>query len=273
MYVTLKNPFRYRSYYYDTETGLYYLNSRYYDPETGRFINVDDIDVIDTTKDFANGINLYVYCLNNPINDSDTDGNLSWWQWLLVGIGAVLVVAAAVVLTVASGGTALGVIGTIAVEAAKGALIGAAVGTTLGVIGGGIYSAVTGADFWSSVAAGAAIGFGVGAVLGAVIGASITGIRIANAAKMWDKGTFKSGYQSMKHHFKLNGGKGNTIIKFTKDALTFAEKNGVNFSLLQPRPGLQAGWGLNKYFGVGANGLFTSSGKIITFKYFFNPFT
>lgn len=89
---------------------------------------------------------------------------------------------------------------------------------------------------------------------------------------MWDKGTFKSGYQSMKHHFKINGGKGNNIVKFTKDALNFAKRNGPNFSLLQPRPGLQAGWGLNKYYGIGANGLFTSSGKIITFKYFFNPF-
>ena len=35
------NPFRYRGYYYDSETGFYYLNSRYYDPETGRFINAD----------------------------------------------------------------------------------------------------------------------------------------------------------------------------------------------------------------------------------------
>ena len=37
------NPIRYRGYYYDTETGLYYLQSRYYDPETGRFINADDV--------------------------------------------------------------------------------------------------------------------------------------------------------------------------------------------------------------------------------------
>ena len=37
------NPLRYRGYYYDTETGLYYLNSRYYDPETGRFINADGV--------------------------------------------------------------------------------------------------------------------------------------------------------------------------------------------------------------------------------------
>ena len=41
------NPIRYRGYYYDTETNLYYLISRYYDPEIGRFINNDSIDYID----------------------------------------------------------------------------------------------------------------------------------------------------------------------------------------------------------------------------------
>ena len=170
LYIALKNPFRYRSYYFDQETSLYYLNSRYYDPKTGRFINIDDIEILENTNNFTNGLNLYAYCSNNPVNDFDSEGNLSWWQWLLVGIGAVLVVASAVVLTVASGGTALGVFGTIAVAAAKGVLIGAGVGTTLGAIGGGIYSAVTGADFWYSVASGAATGFGIGAIVGGLIG-------------------------------------------------------------------------------------------------------
>ena len=50
LYIALKNPFRYRSYYFDQETSLYYLNSRYYDPRTGRFINVDDISVLDITN-------------------------------------------------------------------------------------------------------------------------------------------------------------------------------------------------------------------------------
>lgn len=61
------NPFRYRSYYYDTETGLYYLNSRYYDSETGRFINTDDISILVEGKEFHNGLKLYAYCNNNPI--------------------------------------------------------------------------------------------------------------------------------------------------------------------------------------------------------------
>ena len=62
------NPFRYRSYYYDSETGLYYLNSRYYDPEIGRFINADKMKnaMLQIVK--LNGLNLYAYCLNNLID-------------------------------------------------------------------------------------------------------------------------------------------------------------------------------------------------------------
>ena len=48
------NPFRYRSYYYDTETGLYYLQSRYYDPVVGRFINADDTTVIPQASTISN---------------------------------------------------------------------------------------------------------------------------------------------------------------------------------------------------------------------------
>ena len=60
------NPFRYRGYYYDEETGLYYLNSRYYDPETGRFISPDSINYLESGA--YNGLNLYAYCGNNPVN-------------------------------------------------------------------------------------------------------------------------------------------------------------------------------------------------------------
>ena len=60
------NPFRYRGYYYDAETGLYYLNSRYYDPETGRFISPDSIRYLNPMAN--NGLNLYTYCGDNPSN-------------------------------------------------------------------------------------------------------------------------------------------------------------------------------------------------------------
>ena len=67
-----KNPFRYRSYYFDTETGLYYLKSRYYDPEICRFITIDDISYID--PETINGLNLYAYCGNNPVMFTDPNG-------------------------------------------------------------------------------------------------------------------------------------------------------------------------------------------------------
>ena len=75
------NPFRYRGYYYDRETSLYYLNSRYYDPNTGRFINADS--VLGANKDFAK-YNLFAYCGNNSINRIDVMGK-AWWHWAIGG--------------------------------------------------------------------------------------------------------------------------------------------------------------------------------------------
>ena len=65
------NPYRYRSYYYDKETKLYYLNSRYYNPAWGRFINADGIINAD---EVINGFNLYAYTTNNPIIYKDNTG-------------------------------------------------------------------------------------------------------------------------------------------------------------------------------------------------------
>ena len=67
------NPFRYRSYVYDEETGLYYLQSRYYDPLTGRFVNADIY--CDTETDTPLSTNMFAYCENNAINNVDYSGN------------------------------------------------------------------------------------------------------------------------------------------------------------------------------------------------------
>ena len=72
------NPFRYRGYFYDAETGLYYLQSRYYNPETGRFINADS--VIAGVGGSVQGYNLFAYCFNSPVNMSDSSGH--WPQWI-----------------------------------------------------------------------------------------------------------------------------------------------------------------------------------------------
>lgn len=69
------NPFRYRSYYFDSDLGLYYLQSRYYDPETGRFINADDVSYLDPQS--IHGLNLYAYYLNNPVMYVDPSGNIA----------------------------------------------------------------------------------------------------------------------------------------------------------------------------------------------------
>ena len=68
------NPYRYRSYYYDKDTKLYYLNSRYYNPAWGRFINADGIINAD---EVINGFNLYAYTTNNPITKIDFNGKAS----------------------------------------------------------------------------------------------------------------------------------------------------------------------------------------------------
>lgn len=77
------NPFRYRGYFFDEESGLYYLNSRYYDPETGRFISPDVLSILDETKGQINGLNLYMYCNDNPIMFYDPNGNFAIGAFLM----------------------------------------------------------------------------------------------------------------------------------------------------------------------------------------------
>ena len=103
----LCNPFRYRGYYYDTETDLYYLNSRYYDPAVGRFLNADGVDFLGTDEGLLS-YNLFAYCLNDPVNRTDDSGNLSIKNWIKIGVGAIAL-GAAIALTVATGGGAAAV--------------------------------------------------------------------------------------------------------------------------------------------------------------------
>ena len=79
-----QNPLRYRGYVYDTETGLYYLQSRYYNPGWGRFINADDTAALSASPGRTHwDKNLYAYCDNNPTSRVDDEGDL--WDTLLCG--------------------------------------------------------------------------------------------------------------------------------------------------------------------------------------------
>ncbi|HAN20490.1 MAG TPA: hypothetical protein DCP51_02245 [Clostridiales bacterium] len=122
------NPLRYRGYYYDRETGWYYLQSRYYDPEVGRFLNADN--TIGANEDLLSG-NLYAYCSNNPVNYSDPSGNSFILACIIAGI----------ILGGTIGGVSAYYNGTDVFEGIiKGALIGAAAGAFIGAAGAAMFA-------------------------------------------------------------------------------------------------------------------------------------
>ncbi len=123
------NPIRYRGYYYDTETSLYYLQSRYYDPEVGRFISQDELVYLDLGN--VNGLNLYCYCQNDPINFTDEAGNIPQWLGTTLKIVAgVTIIVGCVAASVMTGGIASAI------------FAGAAVGAGLGAFSAGVATAI-----------------------------------------------------------------------------------------------------------------------------------
>ena len=167
------NPIRYRGYYYDGETGLYYLQSRYYDPVIGRFINIDDISYLD--PETINGLNLYSYCLNNPVEYSDPNGQWSMPNWLKWVIGGVAF-AGAVVLTYFTGGALAPVFIGMALSIFSSGLIEGAI------------SAYNGNGFGAGFVNGAADGAMWGGIF-ALVGSTIGAIRYGLSAKGAVKGT------------------------------------------------------------------------------------
>lgn len=91
--IATKNPIRYRGYYYDEVSGLYYLNARYYSPTWRRFISPDDTAYLDPES--VNGLNLYTYCNNDPVNYADHSGHIAFSAILIAmaigcGVGAAI---------------------------------------------------------------------------------------------------------------------------------------------------------------------------------------
>ena len=127
------NPFRYRGYVYDEETGLYDLRSRYYSPERGRFVNADARRVPAQFPGTLTNKNLYAYCNNNPICQADSSGYFGLLAGMAFGaiIGAIVGGVVSAVSQYANEGEVDWRI--VLVDAASGAIGGAIAATPIGL--------------------------------------------------------------------------------------------------------------------------------------------
>ena len=152
------NPLRYRGYVYDTETGLYYLQSRYYDPKVGRFINAD---AFASTGQGVLGNNMFAYCGNNPVSREDGSGD--FWE-IVVGAAIGGAIAGAIIGAV-SHIVSCGMSGTeVTVSGLLGAPVTGAVTGAIGAVGGAIGGT-----------AAIAASIGVGAISGVVTAVNTEG--------------------------------------------------------------------------------------------------
>ena len=145
------NPFRYRGYYYDTELGLYYLNSRYYDSNTGRFINADVH--INANRDIL-GFNMFAYCGNNPVMGYDPTGEINWSLIGKIALTTVVVAACLTGVGVVAAAAAT-VMATSVTTAVTTAVITAGISTTLSAIDGAICAELSGGEWYDGAMAGA----------------------------------------------------------------------------------------------------------------------
>ncbi|MBQ9108386.1 MAG: hypothetical protein IJY49_06175 [Clostridia bacterium] len=150
---------RYRGYYFDAETGFYWVQTRYYNPEWCRWISPDTLDYLDSET--AHGLNLYAYCGNDPVNFTDPSGHL-FISFLLISmsVAAAFGGAAAGITAYRSGERGLDLFA----DVVGGMIFGAAVGATI-ALGGASGLAATGATI-------AGFGLSTGAALGISIGAT-----------------------------------------------------------------------------------------------------
>ncbi len=200
-FIAFKNPFRFRSYYYDFETNLYYLNSRYYDPEIGRFINADDISTLDITQIALNGLNLYAYCLNNPVNEVDDDGNMPWWLKLLIGLAFIIGGALVTAFTAGTGAVFWSALGSALLTSVIQTGISTAISAGIGLVVGGITS-----GSWEGALNGLVNGAIDGFMWGGIVsgGSQILGKLIPKT----------SGFKIGKHEFMYGTDKSKTLLSF-----------------------------------------------------------
>ncbi len=216
-----ENPLRYRGYYYDTESELYYLGSRYYDPAVKRFINADTLDILTVNTYGLTDKNLFSYCDNNPVLKKDDGGYL---PTVVVGaiVGAGLNLAQSLI-----AGDSVG-------ETIKSTMLGAASGALEASLGGAasvIYGAVT--NGWSAyrearkevssgklTVAGAVAKVASSAAVGALFSASGLG---GKTEKLSSLKTLGQSYRKVISNRKVRGTVYKTALNTVK---TYASRSG-----------------------------------------------
>lgn len=170
------NPFRYRGYYYDTETGFYYLQTRYYDPTICRFINADNYELISTLSQVPGQLNLYAYANNNPIMNTDETGEFAFTALLVcIIVGAIVGGAIGGAVAANNGETGWDMVNSISQGALYGSLAGALAGLFAGFLppvgafintmvaagGGAVAATAVGTAVAAGVAVAGIIGVGI----------------------------------------------------------------------------------------------------------------
>lgn len=144
------NPIMYRSYYFDNESGFYYLQSRYYVPFYFRFLNADQPEYAKLQKNDYAGINLFAYCCNDPINNSDPTGciAISTCVWIGVGTGVVIGIATGAIISYKKFKKIK--VSYILIGALAGGTIGGIIGYSIGLYIGASYTTAATAKSFAS---------------------------------------------------------------------------------------------------------------------------
>ena len=224
------NPIRYRGYYFDVETGFYYLNSRYYNPQTARFLTPDSLSILDETKSQINGLNLYSYCRNDPVNYTDRTGHSPWtdfwngvgnwfvdhWVELAIGAGAIAVGVITMGVGAAIGGAmfagVMATMGTATLQSIASTVVSAAVS---GLISGGI-SAINNGDFLGGFGDGFASGFMWGGIISGASNVLSGALTITRAMSPGFNGANVGTVRFWSPNSASNPHYGGTLVKFGK---------------------------------------------------------
>ena len=214
------NPIRYRGYYLDTETGLYYLQSRYYNPTVGRFLNAD---VYCDTGTSILGTNMFAYCENNPICLYDSDGEIAH---IAIGIaigatvGAVSSAVTSSITQYVNDGEINWII--VGVNAGAGAISGGLSASGIGLLASvGVNAGLGGLtnvlETWIKKDDFSLINFGSSVVFGGISGA--TGYAIGSKTS---PNILTNNYKTYSSSISREAGRANT--KYAQKAISYAEQ-------------------------------------------------